>query len=156
MPKYELDLNDITPIVIPFDYQGTAYVLKEANGDAATKYQNHNVMHTKIKEDGKPQAMPGIVDSEPMLVGLCVFTKVEADKGPSGKPVGEELVRTWPYRLQNKLYLKAKEISEIGQKDTVESLQKEITEAQTKLAKLQAVKGDPVKNEPSGTTAGSA
>lgn len=140
----EFDFSDLTEIEIPvtLKYKSKGVetllkcVLREASEDAAAKYTNALVKCTKLA-GGKPSAMEGIGDLEPLLLSSCLFT-VDDDPTKNNKPVPSSVLRLCPARAIKKLYAKCKEISELGENDTVESLEKQIALFTKKLAKLKA------------------
>lgn len=139
---------DITPQEIPVTVGGKKYVLREATGDAACRYRNALLKSTKLGPEGKPSHIDGMADVEPLLVSLCLYEKTDPER-----LVALHLVRSWPSRIQKALFAKVKEISELDERDTAETLEKQLAETQRKLAELK--NGDAAKNSHDATTAGS-
>lgn len=136
--REDYDFSDLKIIEVPFKSpDGKRYVLREANGDVAAKYRNTLVKCTKLGPEGRPSGMEGIGELEPFLVSLCSFT-VDEEPTKNNKPVSASIVRAWPSKMVKKLYAKAKEISELGEDDTIESLEKQIADLTKRLAKLRA------------------
>lgn len=126
------------------------YVLREASGEAATIYRNAMLKATKLGENGKPESLDGFADAEPLLVSLCLFKR----EGVGFGSVSVNVVKSWPSRVQKKLFERAKEISDLDETDDIDKLReqrakvdKQIADAEQKEARL----GKPV----SSTTAGS-
>lgn len=139
---FNLDVIEIPVKIGPKDY-----VLVEASGGSVCKYKNAMLGTTSVGADGKPiLSMSGMVDSEPLLVSLCLWElwTNEANGDIVRKPVHINTVKSWPDRIQSSLYKKAKEISNLQEdEDTIESLQKE----QDDLDKRKAViENSQVKN----------
>lgn len=155
----ELDFSDLEPVEIEFELFGESYLLREATADAAVKYRNA-IARSASFSDGKVTAVTNIANIEPLLVSLCVFKlgKPDANGNRAITPLTETTVRNWPSRLLAPLYKRIKEISELDDPVTRESLEKIIEDAQAKLAELDAQeeKEDPLKNGQSDTLDGSA
>ncbi len=122
-PKQEQqdELNfDLEFVVIPVTIGGVKYELREANGDATCRWRNSILNKTKLNDAGKAESIHNIADTEPILVSLCLF--------PLGKKknVPVETVRSWPNRVQKKLFEKIKEISELDEdEETKEEVKNE-------------------------------
>lgn len=95
---------------VPVMISGKSYTLKEASGEAACIYRNTMLKCTRLGVDGKPSSVDGLADIEPLLVSLCLFDS-------SGNQVPVKTVRSWPSKVVNRLYTKAKEISELDEED---------------------------------------
>lgn len=142
----DLDFSDITPIELPVRINGKSYTLREATGDAACKYRNEMLKCTTLGPDGKPSTIRNMADVEPLLISLCLFD----DKN---RMVHHSIIRSWPNRVQNKLYETAKRISELDE-STEEDLLKQRDEIDKQLAKLRGEEESP-KNELDDTEDGS-
>lgn len=149
-----LDLDDLTPVEIPFSYQNKPYLLCEATEAVAVAYKNKLTRAVKLGPDGKPTSVEDIASVEPFLVGGCVYT-VKSD-GTKDKQVGESAVQQWSYRLTSRLYAKAQEISnlEVGA-DSKDALVRQRVELDRRIAALES-NGDALKNVSSATTDTSA
>lgn len=139
---------DLTPTEVEYKIGDVDYILREASGEAAIKFSNAKLANLTLN-DGKVTKVAGMANIQPLLISLCLTEKA------TGKPVSEATIKGWPSRIQTALFDKAKEISEIDQEVTKESLEKIITDAHLQLAEL-AAKGNPAKNEQSGMLDGSA
>jgi hypothetical protein len=102
--------------------------------------------------------MEGLADAEPLLVSLCLF---EALRDGSGNPVSERnvplvTVKSWPNRVQKRLFDWVREKSDLNPAETKESLRKQIAEAQKRLRELEEADGesDPTTPSPRSGTAG--
>ena len=137
----QIELNEI-----PVKWGGEEYILREASGDAAAKYQNALMASASVKEDGSITSLRGLADAEMLLVHLCIW------KGDKNVPLIE--VKKWPSRIVSKLYETAKEISEIDRDDSLETLEKK-RERLDKLIKEKKEKSDPAKNGQSDSMDGS-
>ena len=170
-----LDFDDLAPIEERVSIGGKKYILREATGDAGCKYRNSLLKATKLGPDGKPVSIEGMADSEPLLVSLCLFELYE-QKGSNGvsetkeRPTPLIVVRSWPARVQKALFERAKEISDLDEKETLPVLQKRLADTQKKImdistaASAESARGngdgegedyDPTKNSPGAMTAGS-
>ena len=139
MTQELLNLDDVLPVEVPVQYGGKAYLLKEATGDASCRWRNAALKTAKLGPDGKPVSLEGVADLDPLLVSLCLFE-------PDGKPVPLPVIRSWPARVQKRLYEKAKSISQLGDAgdgdgaDTAEGLETKIAELREKLNRLEDIK----------------
>ncbi len=98
----------IREVTINLGSKGT-YTLREATEDAACKYRNSAMDKTQLK-DGKVTSVSNLADTEPLLVGACLFD-------PSGKAVGTEFVRTLPARIVKKMFDWVQENSDMKAKE---------------------------------------
>lgn len=154
----DFDFNDLSVREVPFKYNGKDYVMREASEAASVAYRNATLRAAKM-EDGKVRGMDGLADGEPILVAACVFERYQAGNETRERPVLLAEVNRWPARVVKPLYEKIKEISELEDKETVDSLQKRITALEARrrelLAKTDAEKkaeADAPKGEPPSTT----
>ena len=142
-----LDFNDLTPIEVPVSVQGRQYTLREASGDAACQYRNAVSGSYQYGPDGNISGVKGLSDAGPLLVSLCLVDE-------NGRAVKQEIVRGWPARVMMALFRRAKEISELDEPETVESLERQVAVLQRRLVELQGEE-TPSGNVPGGTTVGS-
>lgn len=151
----ELDFLSLSsPIEVPVkNLFGKNYVLREASGDVACRFQNKRAKCMRFGTDGKTASIDNIADVDPELLSMCLFG--ENDKTPNlyDKPVSLPTIRAWPSRIVKKLVEKAKEISELEDtEETVVELEKKLEAAREK-AKTQE---ETSKNVSAPTTDGSA
>lgn len=141
----EFDFGDLAPIEVPCTIGGKKYTLREASGDAACKYRNALLKATKLGTDGKPTSIDGMADAEPLLVSLCLFTA-------ENTAVPVQVVRSWPQRIQKRLFDEAKRISQLDERDTPASIEEKILKLQEERAKLLSTNGkaDPNLLQPVG------
>lgn len=125
--------EDLTPQTEPVKLSGKAYSLREASGDAATKFANARLNCIKLGPDGKPQTVRGVADVEPLLVSLCLFDE-------TGNNVPEATVRSWPARVQKVLYDRAKEMSHLDDLETEAAIQAQIETLNKRLEELRESK----------------
>lgn len=108
-----IDFGSLAPIQVEVSMNGEEFILQEASGAVAKKFQNARLSKIKFV-DGKPSSLSEVGDIEPYLVSLCLFRK--SDKGLTS--VKQSEVESWPYRIQEKLFLKAKQISGLDKTET--------------------------------------
>lgn len=127
-----INLDDLTPIEMPFAFEGKAYVLREASEGAHCQYRNHIAKVGKLDPaTGRPTSYEGLFDVAALLVSLCLFEK------DGNKPVRLEAVKAWPKRVVERLYDQAKAVSDIDQPDTPEQVEKQIAALQERLSQLR-------------------
>lgn len=153
-----LNLDDITPVEIPFKWKEVNYVLREASGDAAVRYRNMILKSARLGQGGTPTSVDGMVDCEPFLISRCLFEV--CDKGMT-VPVPEKTIRSWPNRVQKRLFEKVLEISDLDVDDTEESLQADRDRIDQRLQEIRSKNGKPteedeLKNSSDAMTDGSA
>lgn len=112
-----MDFGDISLIEVPVKIAGKDYILREASGGAAEKYRDASIAGMTFT-DGKLTRVEGLAGVESLLVSLCLFN----DKG---LPVPLSLIRSWPSRVQKRLFERAKKISDLNES----KIQDQITEA---------------------------
>lgn len=140
----------------PFKLGNHNYVLREATGTAATQFRNKIMSCSVLGPDGKVVKVQGLADVEPFLVSLCLF-KVTTDKeGNQIKvPLKENDVKTLPDRIVKKMFKQARDMSELEDDETMESLvaQREFIDSKIKALE-EASKGNSPASEPNDTTDG--
>lgn len=134
---------DLTPREETVTIGGNYYILREADGNASTRYSNARLKYTEVRGD-KVVAIEGMADTEPLLVSLCLFTQ-------EGKPVPEVVIRKWPSRVQSALFDRAKRISNIDQPMDLNALRNARDVIDRRIKELEE---DSLGNSPSGTTDG--
>lgn len=106
----ELSFDSLELIEQPVRIEGKLYKLREASGAAACKYRDALLSQTELGADGKAGKIKVNTETEPLLVSLCLFD-------PEGNPVPLATVMGWPSRVIKQLYNRAKEISELDEKE---------------------------------------
>lgn len=153
MSDKEPDFSSLTPISIRKNIGGVWYELREASEAASVRYKDAATACFQYNADGKAVSVKNAASVEPLLISLCLFVVDETKPENQWKPVPEAVIRAWPARVCKWLFDKAKEISELNDMETVESLEKQKAEIDKKIAKLQE---DSAKNEQLATADGSA
>ena len=137
---------------VPVTFKGIKYILVEASAEAVAKWRNAQLTGTRMyqreNEDTRTIALGGMADSEPILVSLCLFKPDEngnlrLDAGGNVDTrfrVAVDVVKGWPNRVTAKLFEKAKEISGLDEIETVEALDKRITDLQKRRERLEKAK----------------
>lgn len=160
----ELCFDDIAPVEIPVRVGNARLILREASGDAAARYRNAVLKATRLNADGKPSFVDGLADTEALLISRCLY--YADDNGnlrltPAGTPdprylVALETIRNWPYRVQEALFDKAREISGLDRRESADDIAKRMERDQQRLDALRnGTDEDHAKNLPDATTAGS-
>jgi hypothetical protein len=126
------------------------YILQEANGETGTRFTNARA-NSIVFVDGKMSGLRDPGNVEILLVALCLFP-IDEEGNMAQQSLTPDMIRTWPDRVLKKLFLRAKEISEIDLDEDLESLEKERARIDAQIA---AIKEDPAKNEPSDSQGGS-
>lgn len=151
----ELDLGDPTPIEVPIAIGDKKYILKEADGEASTKYRNHRASCMKFNPEGGWTGISGPVnDAEHILISSCLFEIYDQNGEIRRRPVIFEQVKRFPHRIQKALFEKAKEISGLEDDQKPEVLEKQIVLLQKRLEQKKGSE-DQVKNLSSSTPGGS-
>lgn len=151
----EIDFDDLKRIEIPVKLEGKRYILREATAEGARQFRNLATAAYRLT-DGKLSGLQGSGDVEILLISLCLFevysevvNGIAVDKF---RPVIALQIKNFPSRVTKYLFDTAKEISELGEKDTVDSLEKQIKALQEKLDGLkEGTLQDSAKNGQSGT-----
>lgn len=131
--------EDLALIEVPVTVGSQQYILREANGDAACKFQNARVARYEYNEEGKLVKLRDTADLEPILVSLCLFMQ------DGTTPVSEVTIRSWPGKIQNKLYDRAKEISGLNETEDLATMEKQLANLQKRVDKMRKA-GNPAKN----------
>lgn len=158
----ELVYEDLEPIRIPFRVKKHRYILVEASEDAARKYRNAGARSARMA-DGKVIGVDGIADVQSLLVSLCVFipddhgrVRLYKDDIPDQRfRVELDTVRGWSAKTVKDLFNRIKEISDLNEDDTEETLAKRIEEDTKRLNELRIGKAstreEGRKNSETGT-----
>lgn len=122
MNPVELDFSAIEireiPVVGP---NKEHFVLREANGRAATDHRNAIMSSSEFGPDGKVIAIKDLASVEAKFIAACLWD----DKGRNPSP---SLIQSWPARVQKQLYEKVKELSDFGDESIVaEALKKALS-----------------------------
>ena len=121
-----LEIQEV-PVIAP---DGKNYVLREANGKAATEHRNAVMASVQLGPDGKAIGVKDLASIESKFVAACLWD--DRGRNPSS-----QLVQTWPARVQKQLYDKAKELSDMN----------DASPLQKALAKAVAREDSPVSLE---------
>ena len=125
----DLDFSSLETIELPVKYGGKTYMLREASAETSIAFRRQQAKDAQRKDDKILFDVGNVAESESLLISLCLWD----DKD---RQVPWATVKNWPEKVVKKLFGKAKEISELGEEETTESLQKQIAELQDKLDKL--------------------
>ena len=151
-----IDFDDLVPIEKEFTLFSKRYVLREASADSQVKFHNANQRAYRYQE-GRVASIDGIFDSEPEVVSANLFLAnqetgklIVLDDGITPNPqhrVPVTTIRSWPGRVQGRLFDELKRISPdlIKSGKTKEELIEEREAIDKKLALLEAEK-EPAKN----------
>lgn len=90
---------------VPVTIDKVQYYLREATGDAASRYVNARVATMRLGK-GDVVGMGNIGDLAPLLVSLTLFDE-------NGKNVPESVVRKWPNKVQEALYDRSLDLSHL-------------------------------------------
>ncbi len=133
MSNTELNF-DLEPRTLKVTIFGKPYVLREAMGDAVVKYRNKVTSAASLSSEGKLAKVGNIADAEPGLVASCLYRVT--DTGVE-ELVTEQFVRNLPNRIMKRLYDTIKEISDMDEVETKESLMKQKKDIEQKLTNLE-------------------
>ena len=131
------DFFDLSVREVPVGILGKRYLLREASEGAAARYRNAMLKATKLGPDGKPISLDGMADAAPLLVSLCLFEVYEHQGVSKDRPVLLSTVVSWPSRVVKPLFEKAKEISELDEDETEETLKAKVDLYQHRLEQLE-------------------
>lgn len=131
----ENTFEDIGLQEIKYTIAKANYILKEADGDVVRQYRNATFRGVTLGDSGKPQRIDAAGDVETFLVSLCLYNG-------DGKTVPLHTVRSWPSRISKALFEKAKDISDLGEEDTMEDLLKQQEDIKKRIEEFDSVKND--------------
>ena len=137
--------DDPKPRQFNVRYGGKAYVAVEASEGAAVAYNNAMMRAMKMSGQGNITGVDGMAEVEPILVGHCLYEATPAGTLPldqTGDPLASALVppqaiRRWPSRVVKPIFDRIKAISDLGGEETEEALEKQVRDAQDRLAKYR-------------------
>lgn len=154
------DLGDLKPVELKYRIGGVRYVLRECPEGDHCAWRSFQIKMARFNDDGKVAGMGNVADSRPLLVSFCLFRADQAtgeivltDGNPQvpdlNHRVSLALIRSWPARIVDPLFEKAKEISGIDERETPEALWKRLRDAVAKLVKgNDAEPAGPAKVDP--------
>lgn len=123
---------DLTPQEEVHKIGQTEYVLKEASGEAAIKWRNAEQACYEYGSEGNISKITGLAETIPLLVSMCLFER----NGQGDKPVTIGQVKAWPDRIQQQLYQRAKELSNLDQPANLDALIKQRDRINERIANL--------------------
>ncbi len=124
----ELIFDDLERKQIPVSIGGKKYTLWEATGEMVIKYRNETAKYLKIGTEGRATTVEGSANADPYLVSLCLTDE-------AGGPVSMATIKSWPNKVSQTLYEKAKELSGIDEDE--QSLLKQMASIKRKLEVFQ-------------------
>jgi hypothetical protein len=145
-----LDLSDLAPIEEQFTnpFDGQEYVLRQASAAVAKRHHNARLKGAFFKDGKVEKSLEGSADVGPLLVSGCVFGRKKDKNGECldppvfDRPVSLQTVESWPDPLVERLFARAKEISNIENAlNTPEKVEAEIARLRVLLEELR-VNGD--------------
>lgn len=145
----EFDDSELTEVLVKIGE--TRYILQEANGDIVVQHRNAVLAYTRYNDQGNITSISGIASAEPLLISKCLYTTVPTDKdhpdGPvvKGKLAGLEFVNSLRHRTMKKLFNRLKEISDMNDDESLESLEKQRDELTKKITDLKKTE-ETIKN----------
>ena len=101
----------------PFTIDGQPYKLREIDGKARDGYLNNLAARVKTDAAGKSLGVRNFDGLQANLLARCV---VDA----AGKLVGETVIQSWPARILEALYKKAREMNALGEDKTADGQNK--------------------------------
>lgn len=122
----------------PFEYDKKQFVLVEADGEVTARYKAQ-VYANSVVVDGKFVPKSGMADVEAFLVSLCVF-EIDPQAHGGRKAVTIKEVKSWPGRMVKKLFQAAKKLSQMGDEETIDSLERQRDDINDQIEKLKAAK----------------
>jgi hypothetical protein len=148
-----LIFDDLTPREKRFPIGPRQFILREPSEAAAVRYRNFQARSTKFA-DGKPSGIAGdILNADPVLLSDCLFELMPGGGGERQVSVDE--INRWPARVVTPLVKLAKELGELEEKETPETLAAKIEDLQEQRRELlgRGEGGDEGEPEKNGRTA---
>jgi hypothetical protein len=125
----DLNFASIALVEVPVTLGDKKYVLREASEAAALRFRGSQLQDAKLV-DGKVSAnISRVAESQALLVSLCLFDE-------NGKPVPLATVLDMRARIVKRLFDKAKEISDLDEREGKEELEKRLADTQAKIKAL--------------------
>ncbi len=151
-----LNFDDLTPYKEEFKYAGVTYELREANAGPAAAFRNKCLQETKLV-DGKVSGIGNMADTELYLVSLCVFEKLSTPgaQGATHRAITVDTVKGWPCPMVLQLYDRIRDVSNLKEEETPESLKKQIKALQDRLETLERG-ADPSPKDSQNSTTGTS
>lgn len=151
MSELSADSDSLKPFEMPFTWDKTDYVVREASEGAALEYRQKYAKALKTGKDGDIVSMDlgAIAETESFLVAKCLF-KMAKNGTDQVNPHPNEL-RAWPRKVVKRLHKLIMKVSEIrDDDDTIEQIDQQIEELQKRKEQLlngKASSEEKVKNE---------
>ena len=158
LPKPKWDDDDLAPRSTKKTIDNKPYVIREASADANSKYRHAILSTTERGADGViTKVLPGFEETDYVLLAECIYPDTETGTrcgyghlDGQQKPIGIDVIKSWPDRVTKVLIGLVKEMSNIEQPQSVAQVQKQITALET-IRKRLLFAGDGRKNASDGT-----
>lgn len=104
--------EDLEPAFMEWQIDGVDYILREASGDAAVKYQNAVFGAAVVRDNGKSATMGPVSDAEPIVLACCLLRPIPSKPMSHWRPaMTEGQIRALPNRVMQQMFEDLKEIS---------------------------------------------
>ena len=108
-----VNIDDLSPVSLPFTYKGAKYVLREADEPSVIQYRAEQSRALLFGENGEVKTNPHAIHlaqaAQMNLVGASVFP-VGEDGTEAETPLGDG-IRKWGHRMVEQLFKRLDEIS---------------------------------------------
>jgi hypothetical protein len=127
---------DLVEIVVPVTIRGEEFELLEADGEVVKKYRNTLGKNSTFVDGGFAGAKGPLADAQYNLVASCLFPII--DECRSSQPVTIQRLCKWPNRVQEDLYTRLDEISDLGKgEEDLKTLKKQREKLDKQIAELE-------------------
>lgn len=150
------DFSSLAPATVgPVQIGDRWWIVHEADPDSADRFRAANLRTASLtfnEDDTKTmRGLEGLAKSESVLIRANVYEvegkdgklRMDGDDPDKKHLVDDATYKRWPTRLRRWLFDTIKEISDLDENDTEESLERQIARLQKRLAKLRGLAKDP-------------
>ncbi len=141
-----MEFDSATLREVPITIGEKKYILREANGEAATAWRNAKSEAITLSSKGKPIGAKGIANSDPAFLSRCLFDC-------ENNRISLAEIQGWPDKIQKTLVERLLQISDLSaSEDTVADLKSQRENLDEQIAELE----ESAKNETDSSGDGSA
>ena len=148
-----MDWTSLAPFQEPIKIVDKTYIIVEADGPAGDDFRAASLRGVEMVFDDDAgtrtvRKLEGISSVEALLISKCLYfaddtgrLRLDAEGNPDKQfLVPAKIVQAWPNRLRKSLFEKIKEVSDLGERDDLDSLIKQRNRLNAKIERIQSGK----------------
>lgn len=133
---HDYDTDELLPREYHFKYRGKSYILREPPEEASIKLRTTQFRNARMVDGKISASLEDAAKSQVLLLSYCVYTENHPDPKLNNQLVSEKELKGWGTSIVKDLFEKAKEMGDMNEGETKESLEKQREEIEKKLEAL--------------------